>query len=185
MSHFHKFRDNLRLSLLHAGLVFRRLLPFRHELLVVRPVPAGWRMGKNPLKILKQLCFESASPFWLAVAVWVGLFLGALPLIACHTVVILYVTYRLRLNKIAAVAASQFCMPPVVPALCIEVGYFLRTGDLLLDLSWDRWVLEVHQRLWEWLLGSLIVGPLLGCIGAVTVYRFARMVGRWRMVDVG
>jgi uncharacterized protein (DUF2062 family) len=110
------------------------------------------------------------------VAVWFGLFLGALPLIACHTIVIIYVACRFQLNKIAAVAASQFCMPPVIPALCIEVGYYLRTGDFLLDFSWDRWALEVDQRLWDWLLGSLLVGPLIGLVGGGLVYWFSRKV---------
>jgi uncharacterized protein (DUF2062 family) len=104
------------------------------------------------------------------VAVWLGIFFGALPLLACHTVVIIYVAYRLHLNTIGAVAASQFCMPPVVPALCIEVGYFLRHGEFIVDLSWQRWLLEIHLRLLDWLLGSLLVGPLLGLFGAVIVY---------------
>lgn len=175
VSHFDKFIDNVRLSRLHTMLVLRRLVPFPHKQLVPKdkqpkePVV----VVKNPWKTLKNLCLESSSPLWLAVAVWFGLFLGALPLIACHTVVIIYVAYRFHLNKIAAVAASQFCMPPLVPALCIEVGYYLRTGEFLLDLSWERWLLEVHHRLWEWLLGSLIVGPVLGFIGGALVYGVA------------
>ncbi|WP_163335668.1 DUF2062 domain-containing protein [Desulfopila sp. IMCC35008] len=175
VSHFHKFIDNVRLSLLHTGLISRRLLPLPHHKVVDGP-PREERVfvQGNPLKTLKNLCLESSSPFWLAVAVWFGIFLGALPLIACHTVVIIYVTYRFRLNKVAAVAASQFCMPPVVPALCIEAGYFILHGSFLLDLSWDRWVLEIHYRLWEWFVGSLLVGPVLGLLGALPVYWFAR-----------
>lgn len=96
--------------------------------------------------------------------------MGALPLIACHTVAIIYVAHRVHLNKIAAVAASQFCMPPVVPVLCIQAGYFMQNGSLLLDFSWERWGLEAHYRLWDWLLGSLLVGPFLGLIGGIIVY---------------
>lgn len=180
ISHFDKFRDNVRLSLLHTSLVARRLVPLPHQRLVEREktqLKENLKIG-NPLKTLGKLCRENSSPFWLAVAVWFGIFLGALPLIACHTVAIIYVAYRLHFNKVAAVAASQFCMPPVVPALCIEVGYFMRTGTFLLDLSWERWLLEVHQRLWEWFLGSLIVGPILGAIGGVLMYTVARRYQR-------
>ncbi|WP_092224122.1 DUF2062 domain-containing protein [Desulforhopalus singaporensis] len=184
VSHFHKLIDNLRLTLLHSGLVLRRLLPIPHHRLTGNRLKEELLVVKNPMQTLKNLCRESASPFWLAVAVWVGLFLGVLPLIACHTIAIIYVTYRLRLNKVAAVAASQFCMPPIVPALCIEVGYFMRTGGLLLDLSWNRWVLEVHHRLWEWLLGSLVVSPILAFIGAALVYRLAATVQRRKVADV-
>jgi uncharacterized protein (DUF2062 family) len=107
---------------------------------------------------------------WLATAVWLGIFMGALPLLAIHTIAIIYVAHRLHMNKVAAVAASQFCMPPVVPVLCIQMGYYLRKGELLIDFSWQPWLLGVHERLWEWLIGSLLVGPLLGLIGAGIMY---------------
>ncbi len=170
ISHFHKLKDNWRLTVLHTSLILRRFLPWPHKKLVNPGNLDAWgRTGslsmKNPRQVLKKLCRAYNSPFWLATAVWVGIFLGTLPLIACHTVVILYVTHRLHLNKIAAVTASQFCAPPLVPALCIEVGYFLRQGEFLLDLSWERWLFEIHQRLWDWLIGSFLVGPLLAMIG--------------------
>jgi uncharacterized protein (DUF2062 family) len=171
ISHFHQLRDNWRLTRLHTRLVARRLLPLPHRQLGNRPLPPAEKLViLRPWQTLKKLCREHTSALWLATAVWVGLFMGALPLIGCHTVAIIYVTHRLHLNKVAAVAASQFCMPPVVPVLCIQTGYFLRSGHLLLDLSWERWLLEIHLRLWDWLLGSLIIGPLLGVIGAVLVY---------------
>lgn len=175
VSHFHKIVDNWRLTRVHSALLFRRLLPLPHKQLVEKKESEKKTPTvKNPWQTLRHFCRENSSPFWLAVAVWLGIFLGALPLIACHTIVIIYVAFRFHLNKIVAVAASQFCMPPVVPVLCIEVGYYMRTGQLLLDLSWEIWLLEIHHRLWDWLLGALVVGPVLGLIGAIFVYLIAR-----------
>jgi uncharacterized protein (DUF2062 family) len=175
ISHFHKFIDNWRLTQLHTVLLCRRLLPVPHGKLSKEETrKRGAIVVKNPFKTLGNLCRENASPFWLGVAVWLGIFLGALPLLACHTLIIIYVAHRLHLNKIAAVAASQFCMPPVVPVLCIETGYFLRKGEFILDLSWEKWLLEIHVRLFDWFLGSLLVGPLLGFAGAFLVYRLGR-----------
>ncbi len=175
VSHFDKIIDNWRLTRLHSELVCRHLLPFPHKQLVAKEERTQKTLiVKNPWQTLKNFCREGASPFWLAVAVWFGIFLGALPLIGVHTIVIIYVAYRFHLNKVAAVAASQFCMPPLVPVLCIETGYFLRTGQFLLDLSWEKWLLEVHYRIWDWFLGSLIIGPLLGLFGAAVVYQVAR-----------
>ncbi len=185
VSHFDKIVDNWRLTRVHSALLFRRLLPFPHKQLVEKKESEEKALiVKNPWQTLRNFCRESSSPFWLAVAVWLGIFLGALPLIACHTIVIIYVSFRFHLNKVAAVAASQFCMPPVVPVLCIEVGYYLRTGHLLLDLSWERWLSEIHHRLWDWLLGSLIVGPILGLIGATFVYLVARKFEARAMKEV-
>ncbi len=171
ISHFRKFADNLRLSLLHSWLVLRALVPVPHRQLVEREVEKiNFAAVKHPLRFLRQLCQEHSSPGMLATAAWLGLFLGALPLIACHTIVIIYVAHKLNLNKVAAVGASQFCCPPVVPVLCIETGYFMRYGHFLTDASFDTLVLQIHQRLWEYFIGSLVLGPLLGFIGAAIVY---------------
>lgn len=171
ISHFNQLRDNLRLTMLHTRLLLRRLAPWPHRQVCDRPAPEPKKIRMpRPWQTLQMLFREHSSAPGLATAVWLGLFMGALPLIAVHTVAIIYVAHRLHLNKVAAVAASQFCMPPVVPVICIQVGYFLQNGQLLLDLSRERWLLEIHLRLWDWLLGSLIVGPLLGIVGAGLVY---------------
>lgn len=172
ISHFHKLKDNWRLTRLHTALVIRRLVPWPHHRLVEHEKISQKRRLKikNPWLTLKGLCREHTAPFWLATAVWLGLFMGALPLIFCHTIAIIYVAYRFHLNKVAAVAASQFCAPPIVPVLCIQTGHFLRTGELILDLSWETWLLEIHYRLWDWFLGSLVVGPLLGLLGGGVMY---------------
>jgi len=177
-SHFHQFRDNLRLTLMHTALVTRALIPWSHRRLAgSSPSLSLTEMAdRHPLRLLRRLVREHGSPLQLAVAVWMGIFLGALPLIAVHTVVILYVTHRLHLNKVAAVAASQFCAPPIVPVVCVEVGYLLRHGTLLLDASWETLVLQAPDRLWEWAVGSLIVGPLLGVVGGGVAYLATRWV---------
>ncbi|MDH3392702.1 MAG: DUF2062 domain-containing protein [Desulfobulbaceae bacterium] len=178
ISHFHQFKDNLRLTLLHTSLIVRRLLPLsKGQWVELSPTKVKEKLViRHPLKTLRSLCLEHTSPLWLATAAWMGIFLGALPLLACHTVAILYVSHRLHLNKIAAVAASQFCAPPVVPVLCIQAGYFLRTGTWLLDFTRQAWLFEIHLRLWDWFLGSLLVGPLLGAIGAGLTYWSARRI---------
>lgn len=176
VSHFHQFRDNLRLTCLHTRLVSRALLPWPHHRLVERTPEQVVAVRREKLSLLhpgnfvKYLCREHTSALQLAVAAWMGVFFGALPLLACHTVAILYVCHRLHLNKVAAITASQLCMPPVVPVLCIQLGYFLRSGSFLTEFTWDTLVLQAPLRLWEWLLGSLLFGPLLGLVVGGLVY---------------
>jgi len=174
-SHFHQGKDNARLTLLHTRLVTRALVPWPHRRIVPRTaVPAEAATLRHPVRLIRRLSREHVSPAQLAGAAWLGIFLGALPLLAVHTIVILYVAHRLHLNKIAAVAASQICAPPVVPVVCVEAGHFLRTGRFLVEPSWEVLVVQFPYRLWEWALGSLIVGPLLGLIGAAIAYLLAR-----------
>ena len=54
-------------------------------------------------------------------------------------------------------------MPPFVPAICIEVGYYLRHGYWLTDLSFETVFSQFSDRLFEWFLGSLVIAP----VGAV------------------
>ena len=184
VSHFHPFLDNVRLSCLHAWLVIRSLLPWPHP----RRSPgedAGLKMSEflHPVRFFRRLSMEHSGAGELAVAVWVGIFLGALPIIPFGIAAIVYVSHRLHLNKLAGVAASNVCCAPFVPLACIEAGHFLRHGRFL--FAFDRHVLlgEIHLRLWEWLLGALVIGPILGSAGALLTYIVVRSLRANRSPD--
>jgi len=165
--------------LLNIHYTLRSVLPVPHRKLVAGSGTAGkaisvWR----PMRSLRTLLRENASPAQLALAAAVGVFLGTLPLIACHTVVIILTATYFRLNKVAALAASQLCMPPVVPALCIEAGYLLRHGRFLTEISLETIGYQALERLYEWLIGSLVLAPLMaGLIGGITLV-LARLAAR-------
>jgi uncharacterized protein (DUF2062 family) len=164
VSHFHLFKDNLRLAGLHTTLVLRALLPWPHRRLLPRPRAGG----------LRQLLRAHASPRELAAAVGLGIFLGALPIIPFGLALIIYVNQKLHLNQLAGVAASNLCVVPFVPFLCIQTGHLLRYGRLWSQFNRATLLAQLHQRAWEWLLGSLVLGPLLGLAGALITYALAR-----------
>jgi uncharacterized protein (DUF2062 family) len=182
VSHFCRLRDNLRLSCLHTWLVLRSLLPWPHRrLCAVTPAASAAPGQSRPWSFLHDLCREHATAGELAAAVWVGIFIGALPIIPFGIAAIIYVNQRLHLNKLAGVGASNVCCAPFVPLLCAEVGHFMLHGRFWTDFNRQTLVAELPQRLWEWLLGSMVVGPLLGCLGAGIVYV---LVGRLRARQV-
>jgi predicted LPLAT superfamily acyltransferase/uncharacterized protein (DUF2062 family) len=160
-------------------LLLRRLVPWPHPALCARPA-ARRRDLLHPRAFLGALLKEHATPRDLALASFVGVFMGALPLLASHTVAILYVTTRFRLNRAMAVVMQNLCAPPVVPFLCVEVGYFLRKGTWLTALNRQTLLLELHQRLLDGFLGSLLVGPALGSLAAAAVFAVSTRVGGWR-----
>lgn len=174
VSSFRPFRDNLRISLLHSRLVGRRLLPIPHRRLAAAAGKPARPSLKHPLRLFRGLLVENTSPLGLAAAAWVGIFLGTLPLLFCHSAAILYVSIRLHLNKVMALAIQNLCVPPVVPILCIAVGYRLRHGKVI-DASQPAKLLEHPlDLLYEWFLGSLIVAPLFALVAAAAVYLAAR-----------
>jgi uncharacterized protein (DUF2062 family) len=129
-----------------------------------------WMFLSEPLQFFRLLCREHASAAELAVASWMGIFIGSLPIIPFGIVTIVYVNHKLHLNKLAGVAASNVCVFPFVPFLCVEVGHFFRFGRFWGEFNRQTLVHEIHYRLWEWLLGALVVGPVIGLGGALLTY---------------
>jgi uncharacterized protein (DUF2062 family) len=165
-------------TLLNIHLTMRSITPLPHP--KIRSPEAGQRDKKisvlHPLRSIRALLTENITPKRLAAAAALGIFLGTLPLIALHVVTILFAAGYFRLNKVAALTASQLCMPPIVPALCIETGYFIRHGEFLTEISFETIGYQALERLWEWLLGSLVLAPLLALgVGAI-VYFLALLV---------
>jgi glycosyltransferase involved in cell wall biosynthesis len=181
ISHFHKFKDNLRLSGLHTLLVTRSLLPWPHRRLYRGGVEAE-RLPSilHPAAYFRALSREHSSAAQLAAAVWVGIFLGALPIIPFGIVTIIYACHRLHLNKLVAVGASNLCCAPFVPLLCIELGHYLVHGRFWYEFNRHTLLEQIHYRLGEWLLGALIIGPLLGAIGALLTYLLVRTLRKRR-----
>jgi len=171
ISHFHKFKDNLRLSCLHTFLVARSLIPWPNRRLFRGDADAA-RMPSifHPVRYFKALSGEHSSAAQLAAAVWIGIFLGSLPIIPFATAAIVYACHRLHLNKLAAFGASNVCAAPFVPLLCIELGHYLIYGSFWYEFNRHTLLDQIPHRLWEWLLGSLIIGPLLGAAGALVTY---------------
>lgn len=173
ISHFHKFMDNWRLTLLNTHLTLRSIVPWPHRKIVTAAkgaLPEETVSLLRPLKSLRFLLLQNVTPRGLALAAALGMLLGTLPLLFCHTVAILFACSFFGLNKVVAVSSSQLCMPPFVPALCIQVGYFLRNGEWLTEFTLETLGYQALQRLYEWLLGSLVLAPLLALlVGGLTL----------------
>ena len=179
ISHFRPFVDNLRLSLMHARLVGRRLVPWPHRKLV-QPTdrPSRLALLRNPFSCLKMLLRENATPSGLAVAAAVGTVLAVLPLVGFHSIAILYASARLHLNKVMALSIQNLYAPPFVPFLCIEAGYFLRHGKWWTDFSRETILESIHLRVFEWFIGSLVLAPIFAAIAAGVTFAAARALSR-------
>jgi hypothetical protein len=127
VSHFRLWRDNVRASVLNTRLTMRTILPWPHHTLDADRPPGVSAL--HPLRAIRVLLSENTTPRELALAAAVGVFLGTLPLIGVHTLVLLIAASFLRLNRLATVTSSQVTIPPFVPALAIEVGHYLRYGE--------------------------------------------------------
>jgi glycosyltransferase involved in cell wall biosynthesis len=170
ISHFRPFMDNLALTVLNTRLTIRAILPIPHRRFIEAKDDAEKITILRPVKSLKILLGKNISPKQLATSGGLGVFLGSLPLIACQSLVILMTANFFRLNKYAALGTSQLCNPPIVPALCIEVGYFIRHGRFLTEISLKTLGYQGLERFFEWIIGALVLGPILGILMGGVIY---------------
>ncbi len=179
ISHYRPVLDTLRMSRLHARLAARCLLPWPHRRLVPRERPP-WSAWRHPLRELRRLLDENATPAGLAASAAVGSLLGVLPLVWCHTVAILYATTRLHLNKVMALTIQTLYIPPFTPFLCIQLGHYLRHGCWWTEFTRQTLLHDLHLRLFEWLLGSLLLAPFFALVAGAATYAVAAAVRRTR-----
>jgi uncharacterized protein (DUF2062 family) len=177
VSHFDKIKDNLRLTHLNARLTARALLPWPHKKLSPMDQPSEVSIF-HPLRSVRMLLAEHATPGRLAVSGALGVLLGTLPLVGFHTVSILFAASFFRLNKAVAVATSQIAAPPIFPAVCIELGYYMRNGEFLTEVSMKTLGNEALYRLYEWLIGSLVFGPVAAAVVGGGIYATAGLISR-------
>jgi glycosyltransferase involved in cell wall biosynthesis len=184
VSHFRPFMDNLRLTILNTRLTVRALLPMPHRRFVETEDAIKVSIF-HPIKSLKTLIKWDVSPEKLALSGGLGVFLGTLPLIACQAIITLAAANYLRLNKYAALAASQISNIPIVPALCIEAGYFIRHGRFLTEISIKTLGYQCLERILEWIIGALILGPFLGLAAAGIIYMTTIILKKGKAAIVG
>lgn len=115
VSHFHKFRDNFRISLLNTVLVVLSLLRSHHK-----PRDIGFAVG---------------------VGVWVG----TTPLFGLHTLIIGLLAFVFRLNAVYLWLGTQISIPPLAPLLAIvsiALGNLVtkKSGTSASGFSWN-WML--------------------------------------------
>lgn len=159
----------------------------------------GWDVfgARRMMRKLGHLLLrEHTEPRALALAVFVGVMIGASPFYIFHTLLVLVFAFALRLNKLAVWVASNISMPLFAPPLTLasmQVGNYLMKGvwlpltvagmkDLLASLGG----FELGLDLWiAWLVGSLPVGAVLGAMLGGATWWVAREREKARGEDRG
>ncbi len=171
VSHFRALYDNFRITLLNTRLTMRSMLPMPHRRLLSED---GGRISvARPMESLRGLLATRETPLNLGLSAGLGIFFGTLPIIGFQIISILFLCSYFRLNKYCALAVSQLAMPPLVPALAVEAGHYCLHGEWLTEISWRTLGHEAPHRLLEWVVGSLLLAPLLALLLGGLVFALA------------
>ncbi|MFZ1009664.1 MAG: DUF2062 domain-containing protein [Candidatus Sulfotelmatobacter sp.] len=128
-------------------------------------------------KFITILLNEGLDPWRAAAAVFLGTFIGIMPIYGFHALAAVGVALLFRLNKpltLAGTLVSNPLLQPLIVFSSVELGCLLRLGSFQpLSLS-DLAAAGTHltkEQFFIWLIGSVALGILLGGVGgAVTAF---------------
>jgi uncharacterized protein len=128
------------------------------------------RFEAHARKLLTPLLKERLDPWHAAAAVFLGIFIGIVPIYGLQTLAAVGVAFLFRLNKPLTVAATFISNPVLQPLIIlssVELGCFLRAGSFqpLSALAVARNHIN-EEQLFIWVIGSVALGILVGGVGA-------------------
>ncbi len=141
-------------------------------------VPLGrfGRFRRTLAELHVRIRTEGESPARQAAAIGVGLFIGCTPLYGFHFPICVFAARVLRLSQLKTYLASNISLPFIAPFLIIaevEVGRFLRGAPPLALNPAQLRTMPLGRFGADLGLGSLVVGAILGLLGALIAYRAA------------
>ena len=185
ISNFKPIKDNFKFSLIHAYLIILRLLPIPNKKIIKNDDDkVDYSIIFHPIKLLKTLLKEHSSPGELGLAAFVGTILAVFPIPGFHSIAILYAATRFKLNRVMAFNIQHLFMPPITPILCIELGHYIIYQNFLTDISIQTLIVQMPYRILEWLIGAIILAPILAVITSFTVYFISRLIVKQRKTNV-
>ncbi|MGD0506824.1 MAG: DUF2062 domain-containing protein [Terriglobales bacterium] len=112
---------------------------------------------------------ESLDPGRAAAAVFLGIFIGIVPIYGLQTFAAVGVALLFKLNKPLTVASTFINNPllqPLIVVSSVELGYFLRSGSFRpMNLSALTGA-HLKENLLAFVIGSIPLGILVGGVGA-------------------
>jgi len=120
-------------------------------------------------EVTTALFTERLDPGRAAAAVFLGIFIGIVPIYGFQTLAAVALALIFRLNKPLILASTFINNPFLQPVLVIssvEIGFFLRRGSYHPFKFSELTGAHMRDDLLSWFLGSLVLGVLVGGVGA-------------------
>ena len=175
VSHFGVLKDNLRLSVLNTYLTVRSMLPIPHR----QYATTGKKIEKRGYwEVMLENLKKPGSAAKNAVSAAWGIFCGSIALPGIRQVMLFAGAGWFDLNRLLAISFEKLCIGPIIPALCIEVGFFLRHGYFLTEFNLTTLGRQFLSRVWEWVIGSFIVAPVLAALTFLVVWLIGKLITR-------
>jgi len=166
VSHFRPFTDFSRISVLNTILV-------TISLLYIKPRDVIRSFKKKSLKqfFLENVLHSDDSPLKKSLSIALGVFIGIAPFWGFQTVLVLFLAYALRLNKLIAFAFSNVSIPPAIPLIIfasLKVGALVVPGK---EIAKNATTFDaINQNIVQYLAGSILLATAMALITGATAY---------------
>jgi len=183
VTHFRKFRDFTRVSIVNTVLVLMAIFWFR-------PFMLFRDLRKKSLKqfIREYVLDSNDSNTKLAISIAVGLFIGVTPIWGWQMVVAFGIAHMVKLNKFVTLAAANISLPPLVPLILflsyVCGGLILRKETSLMNYHSGLTLEWVKHNLFQYIIGSFILGLCLAMVFGVSSYILLRIFRKRRPVMI-
>jgi len=175
VSHFRPFKDFSRISVLNTVLVIISLL-------YIKPRNFIMSFRKKSLKrfFLENVIESGDSPSKKAFSIALGVFIGIAPFWGLQTILVLFLAYILRLNKLIAFAFSNISIPPMIPFIIyasLKIGAIFISGKN--EISTDFTTFDgIQQNLLQYVTGSFVLATIMAAFFGFTGYLVLTLTGR-------
>lgn len=122
-------------------------------------------------QFVAALLNERLEPGRAAAAVFLGIFIGIVPIYGFQTLAAVGAALFFKLNKPLTVAGTFINNPLLQPAIIVssvEIGYFLRDGSFRAFHLSALTGAHVKEEMLAWVIGSVVLGLIVGGAGAAT-----------------
>ena len=145
------------------------------------------RLKVEARQFVTLLLKERLDPSHAAAAVFLGIFIGILPIYGFQTLAAVGIALLFRLNKPLIVACTFINNPLFLPLTIfssVELGCLLRNGSFQRLTISSLVAMRGHinkEQFFIWVIGSVALGILLGGVGALRSRRLSSIAIVWRL----
>lgn len=175
ITHFRKFWDFFRISLLNTVLVLIALL-------WIKPRDLFRRIGRGELKkiILDEVLKTNDSNATIAKSIGFGVFMGIFPVWGFQMLIAVAIAIPLKLNKAITLIAANISIPPMIPFILyfsFLTGALLLGGSAIPELSTDLSLEDIKDDLVKYYVGAVVFSVLAGLVAGFVSWF---MLKKWR-----
>ncbi len=162
ITHFRKFWDFFRISLLNTVLVLIALL-------WIKPRDLFRRIRNGEIKkiILDEVLRNKDSNATIAKSIGFGVFMGIFPIWGFQMLIAVAIAIPLKLNKAVTLIAANISIPPFIPFILyfsFLMGALLLGGSALPELSNNLSLEDIKKDLLQYYLGAVVFSVIAGLL---------------------